>query len=92
MSTFLRVGLFLTWFLFVESQALAHFQITEIEKGSVFEKVGLKENDIIEKINGQEIKNKSDFDTQKSQLKDAKKIRVLFIRDGKEQALHLTIK
>ena len=71
----------------------AGLRIEHIEKGSVYEKIGLKEGDVIKKWNGTPVVN---ADQLKKLLSDAsaskagKKVSILIDRAGKEQIFHYT--
>ncbi len=68
------------------------FKIEKIEKGSVYEKLGLQEGDVIKKFNGKPVVNPSDAMEMYNALKTAKKVSLVIERAGKEQTLQFTAK
>jgi len=58
-------------------------KIVKIVPGGVYEKLGLKTGDVIQKVNGHE--PTTDLFTQ---MKKGDKIRLTILRDGKPQILH----
>ncbi|WP_457592271.1 PDZ domain-containing protein [Hydrogenimonas sp.] len=62
---------------------LAGFGISNVKKGSVFDKMGLKKRDIIEKIDGKPIKSESDAFAYFNKLEQLNSLS-LTIRRGKE--------
>ncbi len=58
-------------------------KIVKIVPGGLYDKLGLKTGDVIQKVNGQEPAN--DLFTQ---MKKGDKIRLTILRDGKTQILH----
>jgi serine protease Do len=60
-------------------------RVTDVTKESAAEKIGLKEDDIITKINDQEIKNPDDLSEAISKHKPGEKVTVHWLRDKKEQ-------
>jgi S1-C subfamily serine protease len=68
------------------------FRITEVEKGSVYEKLGLKVGDLIKTWNGRNIVDAKDAEFIWKDVKESKKFTVVIERDGKKQIFHYTIK
>ena len=69
-------------------QAPSGLVLQNIEKGSVYEKLGLKAGDRIKKINGQAITDPGEAKKTLEDLKAAKRINLVIDRGGKEQVLH----
>lgn len=70
----------------------AGFKLTKIESGSIYAQLGLKNGDIIQKVNGDTPKSLDAFGTFLSKTKPGDKIDLLVERQGKEETLHYTIK
>jgi type II secretory pathway component PulC len=67
------------------------FKMVSIDKGSIFEKLGLKEGDIIKNYNGKEIKTPEDAKAVFEDLKTAKKVKLTVERNGKTQIFHYNV-
>ncbi len=84
--------------LFTQIRAVPQFnngkadglKLLSIQGGSIFAKLGLKRNDVLERINGQEMDIKKGVDIF-SQLKDANHISIDLLRDGKKTTLEYDI-
>ena len=66
-------------------------KITDISKGSAAEKGGLKEGDIITKINDQKIASPEDLSKAVRKYKPEEKVTVGYKRDGKDQSQSLAL-
>lgn len=60
-------------------------KVTDVTKESAAEKIGLKEGDIITRINEAEIKNPDDLSSAITKYKPGEKVTVHWLRDKKEQ-------
>jgi len=84
--------------LFTQIRAVPQFnngkadglKLLSIQGGSIFAKLGLKRNDVLERINGQEMDIKKGVDIF-GQLKDANHISIDLLRDGKKTTLDYDI-
>jgi len=68
----------------------AGLKLISIKGGSIFQDLGLKRNDVLERINGQDVDIKRGLEMF-SQLKDASKITIDLQRDGKKTTLDYDI-
>lgn len=84
--------------LFTQIRAVPQFQggksaglkLLSIRGGSIFSKLGLKRNDVLERINGQEMDMKRGMEIF-GQLKDSNRISIDLVRDGKKTTLEYDI-
>ncbi len=67
------------------------FQLSQIDPGSIFDKGGFRDNDVITAINGIELDSVSGAIKLLNSLKEATSIEVVIERDGVEQDMSLTI-
>lgn len=65
--------------------------IGEVEKGSPAERAGLRQGDIIEKINARPIADNRDLQLTVSELPPESDITVTIFRDGREMTMHATL-
>lgn len=70
----------------------AGFKMVSLEKGSVYEKLGLQKGDIIKTINGKPINNPQDAMDLTTLMKTADKIEIELVRDGSTRKLTYQIK
>ena len=68
------------------------FKITSIEKGSIFEKLGLNTGDVIKIINGKPINNINDTGELANLFKTADKIEIELLREGSTRKLTYILK
>ncbi|MGB9599189.1 MAG: type II secretion system protein GspC, partial [Myxococcota bacterium] len=68
------------------------FKIFNIKANSIYEKIGLKNGDVIQKINGFEINSPDKAFEVYQKLKDAKAINVEINRGGSNMTLDYTIR
>jgi general secretion pathway protein C len=68
----------------------AGLKLLSIRSGSLFAKLGLRRNDILEQINGQPVDMKRGVEIF-GQLKDANQISIDLVRDGKKTTLQYEI-
>lgn len=84
--------------LFTQIRAVPQFRggkpsglkLLSVRSGSIFAKLGLKRNDVLEKINGQDVDIKRGFEIF-SQLKDSSSIKIDLVRNGKKKSLEYEI-
>jgi type II secretion system protein C len=67
------------------------FQLSQLDVGSIFEKGGFHENDIITAINGIQLDSAAGAIKLLNSLKEATSIDVIIERDGAEQDMNLSI-
>lgn len=68
------------------------FKVVSLEKGSIYEKLGLKQGDVIKTINGKPVNNSKDAMELTSLMKAANKIEIELVRDGSTQKMTYQIK
>lgn len=68
------------------------FKILKVEKGSVYEKIGLKDGDVIKRYNDKAITNTDEAMEMYNALKDDPKPVLQIERNGKIQEMHYIIK
>ncbi len=66
--------------------------ITDVQKGSAAEAGGLKEGDIIQRINGMEIFSSAEFSERMARHRPGDKVELTYLRDGKERTASVTLK
>jgi type II secretion system protein C len=74
---------------FKEGKA-AGLKVLSVKSGSLFAKLGLKRNDVLERVNGQAIDMKQGMEIF-TQLKDSQQISIDLLRDGKKTTLEYNI-
>lgn len=67
------------------------FRISGIEKGSIYQKLGLKNGDVIKEVNGTEPASVEAFGSWLSKTKAGDKVDLTIERKGKARTLHYTI-
>jgi hypothetical protein len=68
------------------------FKMVSLEKGSVYEKLGLKQGDVIKTINGKPVNSPKDAMELTNLLKSADKVEIELVRDGSTQKMTYQIK
>ncbi len=66
-------------------------KVTDVSDGSAAEKAGIKEGDIITKINDEKIDDPEDLSKTIGKFKPEEKVTVTILRDKKEQKLNVTL-
>lgn len=64
------------------------FRVMKIKKGSIYEKIGLRDGDIIKKFNSKPIRNSMEAKSIFHQIKTMKRVDLLVKRNGQEVPLH----
>lgn len=82
---------FVVLFCVLASEAKDGFKIIDIEKGSIYQKVGLKKGDVITQINGVKLKSIEEFTAIWSEFKNGQKAELSIERNGKAKTLIYTI-
>lgn len=62
-------------------------EVSQVEKGSPAEKAGLKEGDIIQKMNDKAIENSKDLSSSVRNYKAGDKVKIEFLRGGKKKTI-----
>jgi general secretion pathway protein C len=70
----------------------AGFRIVNIQQGSVFQELGLKEGDVIQGVNGKDIRTPSQALKAYRELKDASSFRVRLLREGQQVNMNYAVK
>lgn len=68
------------------------FRIFAIAKGSLYSKIGLQNGDILNRINGVEVKDPQNFMKVLEQLKDENNIHIDLVRNNKKQTFNYDIR
>ncbi len=74
------------------SKNISNFKILKIDQDSIYEKLGLKEGDIIKKVNGQIVTSPKNAKQLFSKIKQLNKFEITIERNGKEEVLRYSIK
>lgn len=77
---------------YIENGKTAGFKISEIVPGSLFEKIGLQNGDIIQRINSQDVDDPGKFFQIYQSLKEEKNITVDVLRAGQRQTFSYEIR
>jgi len=68
------------------------FRLSEIIPGSLYDRIGLKNGDIVQTVNGVRIQDPSQAMAMYQQLKDAPSVAVELLRNGQQQTLNYNIR
>jgi general secretion pathway protein C len=77
---------------YMEQGKTVGFRISEIVPGSLYEKIGLQNGDVIEKINSQDVDDPAKFFQMYQSLKEERNITIDLIRGGQRQSLSYEIR
>jgi general secretion pathway protein C len=77
---------------YMEQGKTVGFRISEIVPGSLYEKIGLLNGDIIQKINSQDVDDPGKFFQMYQSLKDERSISIDLMRGGQRQTLNYEIR
>lgn len=66
-------------------------KISNIEQGSIYQQLGLKDGDVIKKVNGQVPSSMNDLNVMFSKIKKGTKVDLVIERNGKEESFHYSI-
>ncbi len=75
-----------------EGGKIAGFRITEIVPGSIYERIGLQNGDVIQRINTTDVDDPGKFFQMYQGLKDEKSISIDVMRGGQRQTLNYEIR
>ena len=77
---------------YMEAGKTVGFRISEIVAGSIYEKIGLKNGDVIQKVNAQDVDDPGKFFQLYQGLKEEKNITIDLMRNGQRQTLSYEIR
>jgi general secretion pathway protein C len=77
---------------FIEQGKTVGFRISEIVPGSLYEKIGLQNGDVIQKINSQDVDDPGKFFQLYQGLKEERNISIDLMRGGQRQSLNYEIR
>jgi general secretion pathway protein C len=77
---------------YVEQGKTVGFRISEIVPGSIYEKIGLKNGDVIQQVNSQEVDDPAKFFQLYQGLRNERSITIDLIRGGQRQSLNYEIR
>jgi general secretion pathway protein C len=77
---------------YVEQGKTVGFKISEIVPGSIYEKIGLQNGDVIQKVNSQEVDDPAKFFQLYQGLKTERYISIDLIRGGQRQTMSYEIR
>ena len=75
----------------MENGRIMGFRIYQIDDGSIFQKGGLRDDDIVTEINGHKLTDIGAAIRLLNSLRDATTVDVTIVRDGNESELHLSV-
>jgi general secretion pathway protein C len=67
------------------------FKLVDVQRRSIYEKLGLRKNDVIKRFNGTRIDSPEKALLIFNELKSASSVEIVIERDGKEQTLRYTV-
>jgi general secretion pathway protein C len=77
---------------FIEQGKTVGFKLSEIIPGSIYEKIGLQNGDVIQRVNSQDVDDPSKFFQLYQGLKNERSIAIDLIRGGQHQTLNYDIR
>lgn len=77
---------------YIEHGKTVGFRISEIVPGSIFEKIGLQNGDVIQRINAQDVDDPGKFFQLYQGLKDERTVAIDMLRGGQRQTLSYDIR
>jgi len=77
---------------YMEAGKTVGFRISEIVPGSIYEKIGLTNGDVIQRVNSQEVDDPGKFFQLYQGLKDEKRISIDLLRNGQRQSLNYDVR
>jgi general secretion pathway protein C len=77
---------------YTEQGKTVGFRISEITPGSLYEKIGLQNGDVIQKINSQDVDDPAKFFQMYQNLKEERNVSIDLIRGGQRQTLNYEIR
>jgi len=77
---------------FIEAGKTIGFRISEIVPGSIYEKIGLVNGDVIQRVNAQDVDDPGKFFQLYQGLKDEKQVSIDLLRNGQRQTVNYDIR
>jgi general secretion pathway protein C len=77
---------------FVEGGKTIGFRLSEIVPGSLYEKIGLVNGDVIQRVNAEDVSDPAKFFQMYQGLKDERQISIDLLRNGQRQTLNYDIR
>ena len=77
---------------YMEQGKTVGFRISEIVPGSLYEKIGLQNGDVIQKVNSQDVDDPAKFFQMYQSLKEERSVSIDLIRGGQRQTLNYEIR
>lgn len=77
---------------FIEHGKTVGFRISEIVPGSIYEKIGLVNGDVIQRVNAQDVDDPGRFFQLYQGLKDEKQVSIDLLRNGQRQTVNYDIR
>jgi general secretion pathway protein C len=77
---------------YMEHGKTVGFRITEIVPGSIYERIGLQNGDVIQKVNATDVDDPAKFFQMYQGLKEEKSISIDVMRGGQRQTLNYEIR
>lgn len=77
---------------FMENGKTVGFRISEIVAGSIYEKIGLTNGDVIQRVNAEDVSDPGKFFQMYQGLKDERRITIDLLRNGQPQTLNYEIR
>jgi general secretion pathway protein C len=77
---------------YVEQGKTVGFRISEIVPGSLYDKIGLQNGDVIQKINAQDVDDPAKFFQMYQNLKEERNVTIDMIRGGQRQTVNYEIR
>jgi general secretion pathway protein C len=76
---------------YIEQGKTVGFRLSEIVPGSIYEKIGLVNGDVVQRVNAQDVDDPGKFFQLYQGLKDEKRISIDLLRNGQRQTLNYDI-
>ncbi len=77
---------------YMEQGKTVGFRLSEIVPGSIYEKIGLINGDVVQRVNSQDVDEPAKFFQMYQGLKDEKRISIDLLRNGQRQTLNYDIR
>jgi general secretion pathway protein C len=77
---------------YMEAGKTVGFRISEIVPGSIYEKIGLLNGDVVQRVNSQDVDDPGRFFQMYQGLKDEKRISIDLLRNGQRQSLNYDVR
>ncbi len=77
---------------FIEQGKTVGFRISEIVPGSLYEKIGLVNGDVIQRVNSQDVDDPGKFFQMYQGLKDERQVSIDLLRNGQRQTVNYDIR